>query len=155
MSSDDGQQPVSLQELTSRRIPVSIRSRSVSFRVECKLYCHELATHVKKYEQPRTWLCKNGSLVFSDPNSSNGSAQSMSHISPCVGGSLNRLICKFSAQADHQHNGTTWIGNPPARTLRISSKVLSSGDSPPWIQRNCLFITAARGKLQNESIQAL
>ncbi len=46
----------------------------------------------KKYEQPRTWLCKKKSLVFSCPKSSRGSAQRISHISPCVGGSLNLSI---------------------------------------------------------------
>lgn len=36
----------------------------------------------------------------------------------------------------------------------MSSKVLSSGESPPWIQKNCLFMTAARGSEQNEFMQA-
>lgn len=41
------------------------------------------------------------------------------------------------------------------RTARKSSRVTRSGDRPPWTQRNCLLRTAARGRLQNDSIQAL
>jgi hypothetical protein len=36
----------------------------------------------------------------------------------------------------------------------MSSKVLSSGESPPWTQKNCLFMMAARGSAQNEFMQA-
>lgn len=39
-------------------------------------------------------------------------------------------------------------------TLRMSSIVFSSGDRPPWIQRNCLFMMAARGREQKDSIHA-
>jgi hypothetical protein len=48
---------------------------------------------VKKKEHPRTWLWMNPSEFFSFPNSSSGSAQRMSHMRPCVGGSLNLLTC--------------------------------------------------------------
>ena len=47
---------------------------------------------MKKYEQPRTWLCTKFSLPFSLPNVSRGSDHSKSHMSPEVGGSRNRLI---------------------------------------------------------------
>jgi len=40
------------------------------------------------------------------------------------------------------------------RTLFKSSRVWSSGLNPPCIHKNCLFITAARGSAQNESMQA-
>lgn len=40
------------------------------------------------------------------------------------------------------------------RTERRSSSVLSSGLSPPWMQRNCLFMTAASGRVQNDSMHA-
>jgi hypothetical protein len=36
----------------------------------------------------------------------------------------------------------------------MSSSVFSSGESPPWMQRNCLLIVAASGSVQNESMQA-
>jgi len=39
-------------------------------------------------------------------------------------------------------------------TLRMSSIVCSSGDIPPCMHRNCLFMTAARGNAQNDSMQA-
>lgn len=39
-------------------------------------------------------------------------------------------------------------------TARISSRVLSSGESPPCMQRNCLLRTAERGRQQKESIIA-
>lgn len=52
----------------------------------------ERETHVKKYEQPRTWLCRKLSVVFSAPKSSTGSAHKISHMSPCVGGSRKRSI---------------------------------------------------------------
>ena len=35
-------------------------------------------------------------VFFSDPKSSKGSDQRISHIRPCVGGSLNLLICMIS-----------------------------------------------------------
>jgi len=38
--------------------------------------------------------------------------------------------------------------------IRMSSKVLSLGEIPPWTQKNCLFIIAARGGAQNESKHA-
>jgi hypothetical protein len=53
----------------------------------------QAAGYEKKYEHPRTWLCTKKSFVFSCPNSSSGSAQRMSHIRPCVGGSRKRSIC--------------------------------------------------------------
>ena len=40
------------------------------------------------------------------------------------------------------------------RTARKSSRVLSSGESPPCMQRNCLFMMAARGRAQKDSMQA-
>lgn len=40
------------------------------------------------------------------------------------------------------------------RTLLRSSKVWSSGLKPPCIHRNCLFMTAASGKAQKDSMQA-
>lgn len=40
------------------------------------------------------------------------------------------------------------------RTPFRSSKVWSSGLNPPCMHRNCLFMTAARGRAQNESMQA-
>jgi hypothetical protein len=36
------------------------------------------------------------------------------------------------------------------RTVRRSSRVLSSGERPPWMQRNCLFMTAASGRAQKD-----
>lgn len=69
-------------------------------------------------------------------------------MSPCVGGSRNRLIC----------NGCQWVyWMRPTLSLTVlrSSRVWSSGDRPPWIHRNCLFMIAAKGKLQNDSMQAL
>ena len=39
-------------------------------------------------------------------------------------------------------------------TLRKSSRELSSGERPPWMQRNCLFITAASGSVLKEARQA-
>lgn len=48
--------------------------------------------YVKKKLHPLTWLCMKLSDVFSFPKSSTGSAQSISHMRPDVGGSLNRLI---------------------------------------------------------------
>ena len=35
-------------------------------------------------------------------------------------------------------------------TLRMSSIVCSSGDSPPCMQRNCLFMIAASGRAQKD-----
>lgn len=35
-----------------------------------------------------------------------------------------------------------------------SSRVLSSGLNPPWMQRNCLFMIAAKGRQQNDSMHA-
>lgn len=35
----------------------------------------------------------------------------------------------------------------------MSSSVWISGESPPWTQRNCWFIRAARGKQSNASMQ--
>ena len=40
------------------------------------------------------------------------------------------------------------------RTFRISSMVFNSGDRPPCMQRNCLFIIAAKGRAQKDSIHA-
>jgi hypothetical protein len=60
----------------------------------------ETETHVKKYEQPRTWLCTKLSVVFSVPKSSTGSAHKISHINPWVGGSRKRSICSEIVQ-DH------------------------------------------------------
>lgn len=40
------------------------------------------------------------------------------------------------------------------RTLLRSSRVCNSGLSPPCIQRNCLFMIAARGNAQKDSMQA-
>ena len=82
---------------------------------------------------------------FSEPKSSNGSDQRISHIKPCVGGSLNRLIWVLD-QGELRVDELTDLK---------SSSVLSSGERPPWIHRNCLFMTAARGRLQKDSIQAL
>ena len=39
-------------------------------------------------------------------------------------------------------------------TFLMSSKVWISGDNPPWTHRNCWFISAARGRQSNASIQA-
>lgn len=39
-------------------------------------------------------------------------------------------------------------------TARMSSRVLSSGERPPWMHRNCLFIMAARGNEQKDSMHA-
>jgi hypothetical protein len=39
-------------------------------------------------------------------------------------------------------------------TTRRSSRVFNSGERPPCIQRNCLFMTAARGRAQKESMHA-
>ena len=57
-----------------------------------------------------------------------------------------------------------WLGwqktaNPNARgrstlTFLISSKVWISGLRPPWTQRNCWFMSAARGRQSNASMQA-
>lgn len=41
-----------------------------------------------------------------------------------------------------------------ARTALMSSRVCNSGLNPPWIHRNCLFMIAANGSEQNDSIQA-
>ena len=62
--------------------------------------------HVKKYEQPRTWLCTKLSVIFSCPKSSTGSDQRMSHISPCVGGSRNRSI--WIQKLDPRLCGQSW-----------------------------------------------
>ena len=37
-------------------------------------------------------------VFFSDPKSSKGSDQRISHIRPCVGGSLNLVICMISCE---------------------------------------------------------
>ena len=37
-------------------------------------------------------------------------------------------------------------------TFLISSRVKISGERPPWTQRNCWFMMAARGRQSNESI---
>ena len=39
-------------------------------------------------------------------------------------------------------------------TARRSSRVFNSGESPPCMQRNCLFMMAARGSAQKDSMQA-
>jgi hypothetical protein len=39
-------------------------------------------------------------------------------------------------------------------TARMSSSVLNSGERPPWMQRNCLFMIAASGSAQKDSMQA-
>lgn len=39
-------------------------------------------------------------------------------------------------------------------TFLISSRVYISGDSPPWTQRNCLFMRAARGRASNDLMHA-
>lgn len=90
----------------------------------------QAAGYEKKYEHPRTLLWMKKSDVFSWPNSSSGSAQRISHINPWVGGSRKRSI------------------------LRRSSRVCNSGLKPPWIHKNCLFMTAANGREQKLSIQA-
>ena len=36
----------------------------------------------------------------------------------------------------------------------ISSRVNSSGESPPWTQRNCLFMRALRGRQSKEFIHS-
>lgn len=38
-------------------------------------------------------------------------------------------------------------------TFFISSMVCISGDSPPWTHRNCWFMSAAKGRQSNASIQ--
>ena len=74
-----------------------------SKKLQAAVYLHQSAstqrtttqkrgTDVKKKLHPRTWLCMKLSEVFSFPKSSTVSAQSKSHISPDVGGSLNLLI---------------------------------------------------------------
>lgn len=40
-------------------------------------------------------------------------------------------------------------------TVLKSSRVFNSGLSPPWMHRNCLFMTAARGRVQKDSMHAL
>lgn len=112
-----------------------------------RMSMNNLITHVKKKEHPLTWLCTKLSAVFSCPKSSAGSDHKISHISPVVGGSLNLSICK--AVLDRYHFRTSI-----ALTLRKSSRVFSSGDKPPWMQRNCLFMIAAKGREQNDSMQA-
>ena len=39
-------------------------------------------------------------------------------------------------------------------TFRRSSSVCSSGERPPWMQRNCLFMMAASGRVQKASMHA-
>src|SRR6266404_2231703 len=39
-------------------------------------------------------------------------------------------------------------------TLRMSSIVCNSGDSPPCTHKNCLFMIAARGRAQKDSMHA-
>lgn len=39
-------------------------------------------------------------------------------------------------------------------TFLISSRVYISGDSPPWTQRNCLFMRAASGRASNDLMHA-
>lgn len=84
MSTDNGKQIISLKELTCGLITTRRKSGKVS-----TIWWN---TYVKKNEQPRTWLCTKFSEVFSDPKSSIGSDQRISHIMPCVGGSRNRSI---------------------------------------------------------------
>jgi hypothetical protein len=88
---------------------------------------------------------------------------------PCVGGSRKRSILADERRDDKtgqfdllelrdQHRGLEtrkWeYWEKSKLTARRSSSVTRSGDNPPWTQRNCLFMTAARGRLQNESMQA-
>ena len=49
-------------------------------------------------------------------------------------------------------NNAEWGADP--RTLFKSSRVCSSGLNPPCMHKNCLFMTAARGNAQNESMHA-
>lgn len=87
---------------------------------------------------------------------------------PDVGGSRKRSIWP-RCRVQHQHEisglwkkrtvekegGENYVmGWDELLTLRISSRVLSSGERPPWIQKNCLFMIAARGSAQNEFMQA-
>ena len=44
--------------------------------------------------------------------------------------------------------------NKQKLTARRSSRVFNSGESPPCMQRNCLFMMAARGSAQKDSMQA-
>jgi hypothetical protein len=46
------------------------------------------------------------------------------------------------------------LGKTVGVTFRISSRVCKSGERPPWTQKNCLFMTAASGRAQNEFIHA-
>lgn len=49
----------------------------------------------------------------------------------------------------------TCLGRSAARpTLLRSSRVCSSGLRPPWMHKNCLFMTAANGSAQNDCVQA-
>lgn len=86
MRSNNGQKIVPFQELTSSLVAIAPWKWSPSWKEKTE------ETYVKKKEQPRTWLCRKLSCVFSWPNSSTGSDQRMSHIKPCVGGSRNRSI---------------------------------------------------------------
>ena len=39
-------------------------------------------------------------------------------------------------------------------TALMSSSVFNSGERPPWMQRNCLFMMAAKGNAQKDSMHA-
>lgn len=88
MGTDDGEEVIPFQELTCCLIPG--RQSRIRDRSSCR---NIRDTHVKKYEQPLTWLWMKLSVIFSCPKSSTGSAHRISHIRPCVGGSRNRSIC--------------------------------------------------------------
>ncbi len=140
MRSDDGKQVIPLEKLASRLVPGKI-GMSHTGGGQAKILAY-----VKKNEHPRTWLCTKLSEVFSDPKSSIGSAHKISHIMPCVGGSRKRSI-----YANSENRSRLKVGR---LTARMSSKVFNSGDRPPCMHKNCLFMTAANGSAQKDSIHA-
>jgi hypothetical protein len=66
-----------------------------------------------------------------------------------------RLAKSIELQGGHRSRGRSEGGDEgEGLTLRMSSIVCSSGEIPPCMHKNCLFMTAARGNAQNDWIQA-
>ena len=61
-------------------------------------------------------------------------------------------MARGSGQSDNVSNSA--IRGAVLRTLFKSSRVCSSGLSPPCMHKNCLFMTAASGNAQKESMHA-
>jgi hypothetical protein len=67
----------------------------------------------------------------------------------------HEAMCRrFSETVDLEKSADSSQNSSIPLTLFRSSRVWSSGLRPPCMHRNCLFMTAARGSAQKESMHA-